>query len=307
MDKFSELRAFVSVVEQGGFSAAARSLGQSRSSVNRLVIALEERLGIQVLHRTTRSVSTTSVGRALYQRARQILQDLEEMEQNATSTRSEPIGKLRLSAPPTFRNPNFSQIIVDFMRRYPKVEVEARFDTRLVDPIAEGFDVVLRIALPDEETNLVDHRVLSIDYVLCASPEYLAEHGVPNSIKALFGHYTLFLGPETTTPIWALVVDERIRTVPVKPVLFSNDIHTIHRAALAGKGIAVLPLHDIRSDIEGNKLICVLPEVCAPPRKLMVIYPPARHLSEKVRLFTEFVTTCCAEIEREAFGPEPQA
>ncbi|MEO1000164.1 MAG: LysR family transcriptional regulator, partial [Pseudomonadota bacterium] len=109
MDRFSELRAYAAVVEAGGFSAAARALGTSRSSVNRLVIALEERLGAQLLHRTTRNVSANSTGQAFYDRARQVLDDLDEMERAVSSTRTEPVGKLRISAPPSFGDLDFSE------------------------------------------------------------------------------------------------------------------------------------------------------------------------------------------------------
>lgn len=297
MDRFSELSAFAKVVEEGSFSAAARQLGQSRSSVNRLVIALEQRLGVQLLHRTTRSVSVTGVGRAVYERAQFLLTDLEELEQSAQSSGVEPFGKLRLSAPPTFQRPDFAEIVVGFMQRYPKVEIDARFDTRVVDPVAEGYDVVIRVAPPDEETTLVDHRVMTIEYALCASPDYLDRWGTPALLHEVSDHAVLFQGTATATPRWALLVGEEKVSVPVRPVLYSNDLGTIYRAACTGLGIAILPLHAIQTDLEARGLRQILPEVCAAPRVLQVIHPPARYLSAKVRLFVDFVADYCAEID----------
>ena len=139
MDKFSELRAFIKVIENGGFSAAARAMGQSRSSVNRLVIALEARLGVQLLNRTTRSVSATSSGQAMYERARQVLDDLDEMERSVSSVRTEAIGRLRISVPLSFGDLDFGQLIASFMVQHPAVEVEMTSEARLVDPVAEGY------------------------------------------------------------------------------------------------------------------------------------------------------------------------
>lgn len=293
MDRFSELRAFAAVVEAGGFSAAARDLRQSRSAVNRLVIALEQRLGVQLLHRTTRSVSPTSTGRALHERARRVLEDLEELETSASAARTEAAGKLRISVPPTVGNPDFSRLVVDFMARHPKVEIDATFDTRLVDPIAEGYDLAIRMAPPDEETPLVDHRLFEFSYLLCASRAYLDSRGTPSGPEDLRGHALVHQGSSLARPSWNLLGPSGPITVPVQPVLATNSLSTVIMAVRAGLGIGIAPAHEVRAEIESGDLRHVLPKYCTPARILQVIYPPSRHLSERVRLFTDFVAESC--------------
>ncbi|MEM6356774.1 MAG: LysR family transcriptional regulator [Pseudomonadota bacterium] len=293
MDRFSELHAFVAVIEAEGFSAAARALGQSRSSINRLVIRLEERLGVQLLHRTTRSVAPNSTGRALYERARQLLDDLEEIEHSVQAARSEPEGRLKVSAPTSFGELNFSAVTAAFLKRHPKVEIDISFENRLVDPIAEGFDVVIRVAEPDEATNLVDHRIMTLSYLACAAPAYLEARGTPGDAAALGEHAILYLRQDAGPAIWAIEGPAGPVAVPVRPVLTSNNLEPLLTAALEGLGIALLPEYAVRHALEHRRLVAVLPDHRFPPRMLQVIYPPARHLSARVRLFVEFVEQWC--------------
>ncbi|MEL6768179.1 MAG: LysR family transcriptional regulator [Pseudomonadota bacterium] len=298
MDRFAELRAFTAVIEAGGFSSAARVLGQSRSSVNRLVIGLEERLGAQLLHRTTRSVSANSTGRALYEKARQLLDDLDEIEHSVQAARSEPEGRLRISAPLSFGELDFSAIVAAFLARHPKVEVDISFENRMVDPIAEGFDIVIRVAEPDEETILVDHRIVTLDYLPCASPRYLETRGTPTEAAALADHAILHLRHGSTAAagaVWTLEGPAGPVSVAVRPVLTSNNLETLLTAAMEGLGIAVMPEYAVRTALEDGQLAAVLPGHRFPARMLQVIYPPARHLSAKVRLFAEYVEEWCAK------------
>ena len=293
MDRFSELRAFAAVIEAGGFSAAARETGQSRSAVNRLVMALEERLGVQLLHRTTRSVSANSSGRALYERARQLLDDLDEMERSVSSARTEPVGKLRINAPLSFGDLDFSDLVARFLKQYPTVEIDISFESRFVDPVAEGYDLVIRIAEPDEETALVDHRILPLTYLLCASPNYLSERGTPETADDLRRHAILFQRRSSEMPAWTLDCPSGRVSVDLHPVLTSNTLDALLTAACAGLGIAVMPEYAVRSELDAGRLHPVLTDHALPPRMLQVIYPPARHLSAKVRLFTDFVHDWC--------------
>ncbi|MEM9059048.1 MAG: LysR family transcriptional regulator [Pseudomonadota bacterium] len=294
MDRFSELRAFTAVIEAGGFSAAARQTGQSRSSVNRLVIALEERLGVQLLSRTTRSVSATSSGKALYERARQVLDDVDEMERAVSSARTEAVGKLRINAPLPFGDLDFSALVIAFLKRHPRVEIEIEYESRLIDPISEGYDLVIRVAEPDETTILVDHRILRLDYLLCASPEYLEQHGEPATPEDLSGHAVLHQRHGADAPVWVLTGPDGPVSVPVQPVLTANNLETLLAGTCAGLGIAIMPEYAVRSDLVAGRLVPVLKEFRLPPRMLQVVYPPARHLSAKVRLFVDFVQEWCA-------------
>lgn len=289
MDRFSELRAFIAVVDAGGFSAGARELGQSRSAVNRLVIALEDRLGAQLLNRSTRKVAPTSDGRAFYDRARRILDDLEEAETAIGLARAEAIGRMRINAPLTEDPINLSTAVRDFIARHPRVEIDLTLETRLVDPVAEGYDVVVRVGEPDEDSMLVDHRLATFEYIVCAAPEYLARQGTPRHPSDLKAHRLLNFNGERSARTWRFVGADGICDVPVTGPLCANAIEPVREAALAGLGVAVLPSIAVGAALKRGALRRVLSDYQLPTRVLQAIYPPARRLSAKVRLFTDFL------------------
>lgn len=292
MDRFSELRAFVTVTEAGGFAAAARELGQSRSAVNRLVIGLEERLGVPLLSRTTRRVTPTSDGRALYERARRILDDLNEAETAVGAAHEEAVGLMRVNGPVTLNPINISAAAVDFMKRHPRVRVDLTLEARLVDPVAEGFDLVVRVGEPDETTMMVDHRLARFDYVACAAPAYLEAQGAPETPQDLKTHRLLHFHGAPTMRTWRFAAPEGGEEgveIAVDSVLCSNNVEPIYEAALAGLGVAVLPGIAVREAIERGALVPVLTPYRLPTRVLQAIYPPSRRLSAKVRLFTDFL------------------
>jgi len=179
MNKFDSLRAFVQVVDAGGFAAAARIMGLSRSQVNKLVISLEDELGVQLLQRTTRKVSPTNTGLAFYDRCKGILADLVEAEQAVSQLQSEPRGVLRINAPMTFGTQHLAPAVADFLAQYPGLMVELALSDRFIDPIAEGFDITVRISSPPQAASLIVHSLTPVRMVLCASPTYLATHEEP--------------------------------------------------------------------------------------------------------------------------------
>ena len=292
MDKFAGLTAFQSVVEEGSFAAAARARGLSRSQINKLVIALEEKLGVQLFSRSTRHVAPTSEGLAFYDRVRQILEDLAEAETALLATQTEAVGRLRISTPLSLGSLNFSTIIVHFMQRHPKLTVDLVQNTRLTDPIAEGFDCVIRIAAPDEETHLVDHRIAPVEYITCASPTYLDRADVPAHPNNLQAHALLHYPGATNAKIWQYDGPEGAISVPIRPVLTANSLEPLREAACAGLGIATLPRYAVQPELDSGKMVCVLSDFRLPSFMLQLIYPPSRHLSAKVQLFTDFLIHC---------------
>src|SRR5699024_1425623 len=179
MNKFEGMRAFIRVVEAGGFAAAAREMGLSRSVVNRAVINLERELGAQLLLRSTRQVTPTDTGLAFYDRARQLLSDLDEAWSAVRSLEGKPTGTLRVNAPMSFGTLHLSRVIAEYMALYPEVHVELILNDRFVDPIEEGFDVTLRVGEPQATTSLVTRELVTVKRVLCASPTYLQRQGEP--------------------------------------------------------------------------------------------------------------------------------
>ena len=220
---------------------------------------------------------------------------MDEIETAISSARTDPIGKLRISVPLSFGDLNFSDLIAKFLIAYQSVQIDVSFDSRFVDPVAEGFDLVIRVSEPDEQTALVDHRLVELDYVLCASPSYLKTRKAPKHPRDLTDHDILFHRQPGRSTVWALSGPNGDASIDVSPRLAANNLETLLTAACAGLGIAIMPEYAIRSELEADRLKRVLPNYHLPTRMLQVIYPPARHLSAKVRHFTEFVEAWCGK------------
>ena len=181
LDKFAGIAAFVAVVEEGTFAAAARAMGVSRAQVSKQVIQLEQSLGAQLLNRTTRSVATTATGRAFYDRARNVLNDLAEAEAAVQDDQADPQGEIKINAPMSFGVMHLAPAIADFMLRFPKIRIHLVLDDRFVDPVADGFDMTVRIGAASEHLSLIDHQIVEINRVICGAPELLKSYGVPKS------------------------------------------------------------------------------------------------------------------------------
>jgi DNA-binding transcriptional LysR family regulator len=299
MDKFESLRAFTQVVEAGGFAAAARQMGLSRSAVNKLVLNLEDDLKVQLLHRTTRKVSPTATGQAFYDRCVTILADLEEAERALTHQQTEPRGQLRVNAPMSFGTLHLAPAIAQFLQQYPDVQVELSLSDRFIDPIDEGFDVTIRIAQPPNTPSLIAHELCPAPVILCAAPQYLSRHGTPTHPQDLGNHACLPYGHLATDHLWLLVNGEESHRVTVNGPLCANNGEPLREAAVQGLGITLLPRFIVAPDLTAGRLVQVLPTYTAPAITVWVLYPVNRHLSTKVRLLTEFLR------HRFHLGPEP--
>ncbi len=297
MDKFAALKAFVSVAENRGFAAAARERGQSRSAVNRFVIALEDELGVQLFNRTTRQVSPTAEGAALYERATFILSALEEAERDIGASQHESTGQLRVNAPMSFGTMHLGTAVADFMSGHPNLRIELHLNDRIVDVIEEGFDLAIRIAEPREDTTLVDLRICDVGRVICASPDYLRAHDTPAHPRELKTHRCLHYGNLPSGNLWRLTGPGGNAGVHVNNVLCSNNGEVLRDAAVEGLGITMLPAFIVGRELRAGRLVTILDDFHPPQLVLTAIYPPTRYLSAKIRLFTDFL------IERFANGP----
>ncbi|MEM8545392.1 MAG: LysR family transcriptional regulator [Cyanobacteria bacterium P01_H01_bin.119] len=299
MDKFESLRAFTQVVEAGGFAAAAREMGLSRSAVNKLVMNLEDDLKAQLLHRTTRKVTPTETGLAFYERSIAILADLAEAERSACQQQSEPKGRLRINAPMTFGTLHLAPAIADFLSQYPEVQVELALSDRFIDPIEEGFDLTIRIAQPPTSASLIVHRLVTARRVICASPAYLNQHGTPSHPDDLKHHSCLHYGCLASQSQWQLTYkSEKQYAVNIKGVLCSNNGEALRDAAVRGLGITLLPTFIVGGDLRAATLQTVLSDYQPVEIAVYVVYPVNRHLSTKVQLMTDFL--------RDRFGDCPE-
>ena len=287
MDKFASIEAFTQAVQSGGFAAAARKMGVSRSTVNKLVINLEDELKVQLLQRSTRKVTPTATGLAFYERCLNILGELEAAELELSELQSQPKGTLKINAPMSFGTMHLSKAIAEFMAQYPELQIQLTLDDRPIDPIAEGYDLTIRISQPETNPNLVSREIAPIPRILCAAPGYLDKHGIPDRLDRLTEHSCLHYGQIVTGNQWLLNRGDRQSRVTVKGVLCSNNGEVLRDAAMKGLGIALLPTFIVKSELE-TLLVRVLPDYQPPQLYLYLLYPLNRHLNTKVKLFVEF-------------------
>lgn len=297
MDKFEGIRAFTRVVEAGGFAAAAREMGLSRSVVNKAVINLEHELGTQLLRRSTRQVTPTDTGLAFYDRARQILGDLDEAMTTVTSLQGTPTGNLRVNAPMSFGTLHLSRVIAEYMARYPEVHVELILNDRFIDPIEEGFDVTLRGGAPQATTSLVTRQLVSIRRVLCASPDYLRRWGEPAKPADLTKHRCLHYGHLDSGSKWRLGGPDGEQAVAIHCVMSANNAEPLRDAAINHQGIAMLPTFIAGEALQTGELRTLLVDHPPTDITLSALYPRHRHLSIKVSMLIELLS--------ERFGDQP--
>jgi DNA-binding transcriptional LysR family regulator len=289
MDKFAGILAFTQVVNFGGFAAAAREMGCSRSAVNKLVNHLERELGVQLLHRTTRQVSPTEIGMAFYERCSAILADLEAAETAASQLQTELRGNLRVNAPMSFGMLHLSEAIAEFIEQHPQLHVELTLNDRFVDPIEEGFDVTIRIAEPPESPNLVATPLATVPRHLYASSAYLQKYGTPTHPQELSNHTCLHYGYLATGNQWKLTGKDGEHIIRIQGNLCSNNGEVLRDAAIAGLGIALLPDFLVGEPLRQGTLQTILTDYQAPEISIWILYPASKNLSTKVRIFAEFL------------------
>jgi DNA-binding transcriptional LysR family regulator len=287
MDRLAAIRAFISVAEEGGFSAAAQELGLSKSAASRQIAALEEALGTQLLKRSTRSVRLTDPGYAYLERCRAVLADLDEADRVVAALQNEPKGLLRINAPMSFGVSHAAPAVADFMLRYPDLQVALILNDRFVDPYEEGFDVTLRIG-ELEDSSLAARKLAQIEMGLFASPSYLEKHGRPRGPDDLRSHWSLHYGRPTGQVDWALR-GGATHSVPIRYRLCSNNGDALRIAAAAGLGIALIPAFLVRDELTSGALVPLLDGFEPRPINLYAIYPPTRFLAAKVRVFIDFL------------------
>jgi DNA-binding transcriptional LysR family regulator len=288
MDKLDAMNAFAKVVATGSFAEAARRLGLTRSAVSKAVRELEQLLGVRLLDRTTRRVSATEAGLAYHERCVAVLAEIEETETRLARLHDEPKGVLRVNAPMSFGTLYLAAAVADFMAAYADLKVGLTLNDRFIDPIEEGVDVTLRIAVMSDSSMIV-RRIAPARRILVAAPDYLRRHGTPREPADLVGHRALAYGHVPAKQRWQLTQGQAILSVPIESCLCSNNGEVLRAAALRGNGIAELPTFLVGPDIKAGRLAVVLPAL--PPTELTVfaLYAPHRYLAAKTRVFIDFL------------------
>lgn len=291
MDRFRELETFLAVAEEGAFNAAARRLRASPPAVTRQVTALEERLGVQLLARTTRQVTLTEAGRRLRDDAARILGALAEAEATAAGVQAVPSGELSLTAPVLFGRRFVAPILRDYLDAHPAVTARALFIDRNVSLQDEGLDVALRIG-PLADSALTALRVGTLRRVLVASPAYLKRHGRPKTLDDLRGHRIVFPTGVAEVATWTFVKGSvkggRRRTLRLAPALRFDSIEATIDAAVAGWGVTRLLSYQVADEIAAGKLAELLPEAEENPIPVHLLHAEGRHATAKLRSFLDF-------------------
>jgi DNA-binding transcriptional LysR family regulator len=296
MDSITDMSVFVRIVARGSLSAAGRELGLSPAVVSKRMARLEERLGVQLLTRTTRRLGLTDDGAAFNERCLHILADIEEAEALARARRVAPRGTLRVMAPISFGR-HLADHLGEFVRLYPEVRVLLNLTTKAVDFVVDDCDVAIRIG-ELEDSSFIARKLAPNHRILCAAPSYLAAHGEPTSLDELSRHNCLVFGDlQQRVDIWHFVGPEGPVNVRVSGNLKSNDGEMVGAWASAGMGIAIKATWDISPQLRSGQLKVILPGYRIPGEGIFALYPQNHHLSVKVRAFIDFFA--------ERFGPEP--
>ena len=289
MDRFQAISAFTRVVEAGSFAGAALRLGVSVSAVSRQVAELEAHLATRLLNRTTRRLSLTESGRAFHERCVQLLADLDEAERSANAGSVAPRGTLRLTAAITFGARHLAPAIAEFAVRYPDVRFDVELSDRAVDLVDEGFDVAVRIGSIGSQ-NLVGRTVGTTRLVCCAAPAYLRRHGEPKVPEDLAAHVCLTYEYSPSRHAWPFRDRQgRERNVRIAGPVHANNGRFLEALAVAGMGICYEPDFIVGPDVRAGRLKPLLRGYARAASSIYVVYPSRRHLSAKVRVFTDFL------------------
>jgi DNA-binding transcriptional LysR family regulator len=290
LDRLTSMAVFVRAAELGSFAATAAALGISAQMVAKHVVFLEDRLGTRLLNRTTRKQSLTEFGRLYYERCRLVLAEAEAADGLAQEVRQAPRGRLRINAPVTFGSHSLVPLVTRYLRAHPKVQVDLTLSDRLVDPVDEGFEAVIRLG-PVSDTALVARPLMPYRLIACASPAYLAENGAPQVPSDLarheclgFAYWSGALGRQ-----WRFSCDGRSFDVSVSGRLQINDWRGLLRAALDGFGITLGPEAALAPELSAGRLVQVLSGYDGPSRPMHILHAADRQMTPKLRSFLSAV------------------
>jgi len=284
-DRFSGIAVFVQAVESGSFALAADRMNLTRSAVSKIIAKLEQRLGVHLFQRTTRQQKLTQDGHAYYERCVRIMAELNAAEAELDGGRLEPRGQLKVSAPVVFGRHCVTPVLASLADRHPSLVVDIAFNDRVIDLVDEGFDLAIRIGSLPDSASLVARRLGMHWMHICASPSYLAKHGIPHSIEEVAEHACIMLAHSSQGSRWRLF-DERGQAHELYPRIRMrlDELQAIADMAAAGMGLACLPTWLISPYVRMGKLAVVMNNLKTQPADIHVVWPQTRHLFSKARV-----------------------
>ncbi len=284
MNRLENIQTFIHVVERGSFSSAAEHLDIAKSMISKRIKVLEEDLGAQLLHRTTRKLHLTQVGEVYYHRCLQILNDLDEADHLVGEHQTELKGRVRVAAPLSFATMHLMPLFNQFLAQNPQIQMELDLNDREIDVIAEGFDLAIRIGELSDST-LIAKSLTRIRLIAVASPDYLKQNGNPQSIDALHKHHFLIYNNIPTGQFWPYEQGK----ARIKTRLYSNSGDALLKAAVDSIGIAITPTFLCQKEIEAGLLQPVLKEYPIPSVKAYAVYPSRRYQPIRIRKLVELL------------------
>ncbi|MGN6667994.1 MAG: LysR family transcriptional regulator [Trinickia sp.] len=291
MDRFQELNAFIAVVEAGGFSAAARRLGESQSAISKAVNALEKRLGVALLHRSTRKVTLTDQGQLYYERMGPLVDEIQVADNELTSTTLDVSGLIRIAAPSTFGRLHVLPLIPALLAQHPGLRIDVVLSDAVRDMVEDRIDLAIRVS-PVEEPDSVMRRVAATSLVCAGSRRYFEKFGVPHTPAELKDHNCLVYGEMTE---WPFAGPEGQFNVPVRGNLSSNSAETILAGVLAGVGIGMFHRASLVGEFRHPDIVTVLDDFVQQPREVSLVWPKRRFVPTRVRSATDFLADALAQ------------
>ena len=288
MDQFKQISTFTEVATRGSLSAAARAEGIAPAMIGRRLDALEERLDVKLLQRTTRKIALTTEGIAFLEDCQRILADLEEAETAVSERSAKASGQLIISAPAGFGRQHVAPLIPSFLSENREVKLSLSLNDRIVDLIGEGIDVAIRIASLTD-SNLIGVKLADNKRVVVASPSYIQRHGAPTTLDELSNHNCLAISGNGSQRGWTFRQNGKNLVLKVEGNMVCNDGEVLHDWALSGKGLAWRSMWEVGSEIESGKLVTVLDEFNAPGNDIYAIFAQRRHLPLRIRAFVDFL------------------
>lgn len=289
MDRLTEMEAFAKVVDSGGFTDAAKKMGLSKSAVSKHVSSLEARLGARLLNRTTRRVSPTEIGLAYYDMAKQVLVDAIEADAMVSSMQIAPRGSIRLACTPDFGGNHLSSVLGKFLGQYPEISVDMVLSNRNLDPVADSFDLVIRVG-QQQDSSIMAKKLATTRMRIVGSPRYFEKHGLPNRIDDLNHHSLLHYSNQPSGSVWKIQSPTgENRVIRASGNLTANDGHSLMQAAETGLGIAFLPCFLHHEAIASGRLISILDELPVQSQDIFAMYPHGQYTQPKLRAFLDFL------------------
>ncbi|MBC3936549.1 LysR family transcriptional regulator [Undibacterium rugosum] len=288
MDQFKQISTFAEVAVRGSLSAAARAEGVAPAMISRRLDALEERLGVKLLQRTTRKIALTNEGSSFLEDCQRILSELEEAESSVAERNSSASGILTISAPAGFGRQHVAPLIPDFLSQHQQLNLTLSLNDRVVDLIGEGVDVAIRIAALSD-SSLIGVKLADNKRVVVAAPAYVRRHGAPKTLDELSNHNCLAFSSDGSQRGWTFRQNGKNVTIKVEGNMVCNDGEVLHDWAISGQGLAWRSMWEVGTEIESGKLVTVLDEYTAPGNDIYAIFAQRRHLPLRIRAFVDYL------------------